>query len=729
MNDLGLVLAWLGVQVALVLMPAAALHVLASRRGPGPGTWVASLSLGLVLALSALAFIPRMGRNDIAPVPDGAAIETATAVGGPSGVGAGRVVLGERLPATGRGRTFAVLFRAWARIEREASAPALWYRAWAGTLAGVALAGTGAGLVQLIFGLWAVGLCRRRGQVIDDAPVTGLLDELRGSMGCRRPVELREVPDLTTPATAGWLRPMLLLPDDWRSWDATERRAVLAHELAHIIRGDYATGLLARFAVALYYYHPMVRWMAARLQVQQELAADALGARFAGGRLTYLVALSRLALKQDGRSPCWPVRAFLPVRGTLIRRIAMLRDETGGGVLDRPWPGAHRLVTGAVLLGLTIGVATLRGPALGAGDSPVTPAQTVAKAPAPLAINERFELRYAPEGMDGVIAIRPAAALGHAGMGRLATVLSAELASGLAELSRQLGVDTSAPGFLTLGLGDIESVVSGFGFRRNGNDERNKMHQLMFGGVVTVRTTAPFDWLAYLRQWGVGFEEVRQKGRVFYKITGSLAPHLGPDPCVYLHDDRTAVFGATSAIQMLAAREDPGTPAYLRGPDWERVSRGLLAVAINNQDGTFPQRFDLGRPDDAAFLALFPGVDRWVVGIDDADAIALRGAATCRNRETSEAIARAIEALRQLGRKVAEHLDPETLGLAPPDRIVLIAQAFFANLRVEAMDNSVELQAEGIGTLADVASIIYAEMQGEKPEDRHGGEASKSAKP
>ena len=68
---------------------------------------------------------------------------------------------------------------------------------------------------------------------------------------------------------------MVLLPDDWRSWDDSERRAVLAHELAHIIRGDYAIGLMAQAAVVLHAYHPLVRWMAGRLQMQQELAADA----------------------------------------------------------------------------------------------------------------------------------------------------------------------------------------------------------------------------------------------------------------------------------------------------------------------------------------------------------------------------------------------------------------------------------------------------------------------
>ena len=58
MNDLGLTLAWLAVQVALLLVPALALHALASRRGPARGAWVAALSLGLVVALNAAAFVP-----------------------------------------------------------------------------------------------------------------------------------------------------------------------------------------------------------------------------------------------------------------------------------------------------------------------------------------------------------------------------------------------------------------------------------------------------------------------------------------------------------------------------------------------------------------------------------------------------------------------------------------------------------------------------------------------
>ena len=315
MNDLGLTLAWLAMQIAILLAPALALNALASRRGPAAGAWVAVLSLGLVVALNVAAFVPRIEWNHKDPAPDIAPPtnefkHNTVSNFAPSSLGPDVIE-----PAARWGRTLDWLALAWDRLGRGAAEPAVQVRPWARTLAAVALAGTAAGLLRLTIGLCAVALCCRRGRPVDDPGIIGLLEELRCAMACRRPVALREVPDLTTPATAGRRRPVLLLPDNWRSWSAAERRAVLAHELAHIVRGDYTTGLLARFAVMLNYCHPLVRFMAGRLQLQQEQAADAMGAQFAGGRARYLVALSSLALRQDGRSPRWPARAFLPGAG------------------------------------------------------------------------------------------------------------------------------------------------------------------------------------------------------------------------------------------------------------------------------------------------------------------------------------------------------------------------------------------------------------------------------
>ena len=39
-------------------------------------------------------------------------------------------------------------------------------------------------------------------------------------------------------------------------------------------------------------------------------------------------------------------------------------------------------------------------------------------------------------------------------------------------------------------------------------------------GLSAFRTVAPFDWLAFLRQWRLEFVEVRDGGRVYYRIEG-----------------------------------------------------------------------------------------------------------------------------------------------------------------------------------------------------------------
>ena len=65
------------------------------------------------------------------------------------------------------------------RLERGAAAPAARCRPWGTSLAVVALAGSAVGLLRLLVGLWAVRLCRRRGQRGRRPGLIGLLDELR----------------------------------------------------------------------------------------------------------------------------------------------------------------------------------------------------------------------------------------------------------------------------------------------------------------------------------------------------------------------------------------------------------------------------------------------------------------------------------------------------------------------------------------------------------------------
>jgi len=732
MNDLGMSLAWSAVQVALVMVPVVALHVLASRRSPASGSWIAVVGLELSVAISALAFIPRPRRGVESPGPSAAVAMTAAVSQTNHNANVDVCSRQAASPINEPGRhafalslTFAGFRDVFRRLEQGAVVPAARLRRWGTTLAVIGIAGSAVGLFRLVLGLWAVRLCRRRGTIMDDPRMIALFNEIRQAMGCDHRVEIRVVPELITPATAGWWHPVLLLPDDWQSWNELDRRAVLAHELAHIQRWDYAAGLVARLALALEFYHPLVHWMAGRLQLQQELAADAVAARFAGGRGSYLRTLSRLALKQDGRFPSWPARAFLPAPGTLIRRIAMLRDESV--TVDRPWSRPSRLLVGLCLLGLAVLVATLRGPAW-AGEGETLPRSSRARRVAPSLENDAkvspapFDLQYVSAGVPGIIAFRPAAIFRHPGLMHLAKEFEE---TWIPMLAKQCNVDLPRTDRLKLGLEDVEWVTTNLNFGKGGKNKLGvEMPRLMMGAPIAVRTTKPFDWLSFLRGWRFEFDEVHEGDRVYYKVTGVARPHLGGDACVYLPDERTVVFSDERTIRILLGRPKHFLPAHLASTDWERVSRGLLAVAVQNQDGQFAKAYDLGRPDDAVVLSLFKGVDRWVFGVDDADPIALHATAACRG-DASGTIARAVESVVKMWQDTIVDPEPGTTVDEFLNRGTLMFKTLLTNLRVEHDDLAVDVRAEGFGTLAEFGAVVETEINDDANRKRDKGDRSK----
>jgi hypothetical protein len=382
-----------------------------------------------------------------------------------------------------------------------------------------------------------------------------------------------------------------------------------------------------------------------------------------------------------------------------------LRDETRSGTIDRPWPRARRLVSTVFLLGVTAAVATLRGPARGADDGSPAAVRSAAGAPAARPADLSSPPIYVREGTSGVIMIRPALALRHAGVERLIPLVDDIVGIDLSGLSKQLGVDTSRPGYLKLRAEDLEWVTAGLGWGRGKTADHREMHAFMLS-CSAFRTVAPFDWLAFLRQWRLEFAEVREGGRVYYRITGPLKEALGPAPCAYLPDDRTIVFEEEKAIRKLARPGVPPLPAFLRGPDWERANRGLLAVAIGNRDGAFAKSYDLKRPDDDAVLSFFKGVDLWTFTVEDADAIVLRASAACRDGDVSRTITRSIDSLVEQCRAT---LEPQAKADGGHDRQLRMVTSLMANLRVEHTGRSVGVHADGFGTFADLIAMVEAE--------------------
>ena len=107
---------------------------------------------------------------------------------------------------------------------------------------------------------------------------------------------------------------------------AAQVEALLAHELAHIRRRDYAINLLQTVAEALLFFHPAVWWISRRIRQEREHCCDDAAIAVAGEATAYAEALMALA--------SWREREFQPsmgaAKGSLLLRIRRLLSAADG---------------------------------------------------------------------------------------------------------------------------------------------------------------------------------------------------------------------------------------------------------------------------------------------------------------------------------------------------------------------------------------------------------------
>ena len=198
----------------------------------------------------------------------------------------------------------------------------------AGVLATLWLVGTLAFLIRSLCRLALLYGYSRRARPVGEKEWTDCVASLAERYGTGA-VALRESPVVASPLTLGLFRPVILLPPDRRDWSSEERSLILGHELAHVRRRDFLAGLVAEVVLCLCWFHPLVRWLAGRLRLEQEYAADAWVASAAGDSRPYVWCLARLALEQD-RGHGSPAPALWRRRPEILRRIDMLQRNPKG---------------------------------------------------------------------------------------------------------------------------------------------------------------------------------------------------------------------------------------------------------------------------------------------------------------------------------------------------------------------------------------------------------------
>ncbi len=101
---------------------------------------------------------------------------------------------------------------------------------------------------------------------------TVLLQDIAYEMGLKRVPLLFISQAAGTPLSIGILRPVVFLPQE--CYTQQELNFILRHELSHIRNGDIARKLCMTIANAVYWFHPLVYWMARAAASDLEMACD-----------------------------------------------------------------------------------------------------------------------------------------------------------------------------------------------------------------------------------------------------------------------------------------------------------------------------------------------------------------------------------------------------------------------------------------------------------------------
>ncbi len=692
MNAFGASLLWGALQVTLFSLAGMSLYLVVRRLGPAAGSLAAAAFLFTTLGVSALTLSPWPRWFTLAPGEQTASDAASTVqpvaeapehASSSEAAVAAPADLGDRKTISNVEVAGAAWSAFWRQLKHPVETPASSSRLvrWPTLVGLIFVVGVSAALLRLVLGLLAVRRLRKESLAIADESLRSLTAQICRQLKCRHKIEVRESLRLAAPATIGWRRPLVLLPVFWREWTPSEQRVVLAHEIAHVGRGDYIAALLAQFSVAMHFYHPIVHWLARRLRLEQELAADALGAEAVGGREAYLITLAQMALRQDDRAIAWAARPFLPGRGAFLRRIDMLRNPRQ----FRPAAMSRGRQVAIVALIGSVGLlfAGLRGPA---GESlaqgPAKPAKAEGAA--------EIDWSYIPASAAAVAVIRPADVLARPEMQPLLKLLNEQ-----AGVSKNLGLNVEDIAEIKLALPN---------FPAPGGPPPSP--------IVVMRTKQAHDWKSFGDKSLGNGEQVNVGGKSYFKSANS------PRPSAYfLPDDRTIVLAPEAQVQrvLITGKAASGKPDWAAewpaGEAVAMVNMSLLNAAIGPAlKQPPPEAAVLG-----SFSPLWEQTERVYVSAKISEGLQLQMLAQCRTPEQAQQVGNTLEAgvtlaknmLSQLANQLASAPQP------PPQAGAILALSDLgteilkrAELKTEA--TVVRLQSQTELDVADTAVSVLA---------------------
>ena len=94
-------------------------------------------------------------------------------------------------------------------------------------------------------------------------------------LGMKKTPDVHMADSFAQPFVWGWLRGDVYLPLEFsRTGTVEQRRAILTHELAHVLRWDAAVNHLQNIVQTVFFFHPLIWWTNQKIRQEREKCCD-----------------------------------------------------------------------------------------------------------------------------------------------------------------------------------------------------------------------------------------------------------------------------------------------------------------------------------------------------------------------------------------------------------------------------------------------------------------------
>jgi TonB family protein len=206
----------------------------------------------------------------------------------------------------------------------------------------------------LAFGLWRLSRMASLAQVVHDGPWVAVMRKVQAEYGLYRPVTLLQSDRPALLVTWGLVRPQIMLPVDAHTWSEDRIHVVLAHELAHVQRGDWAVQMAGELLRIVYWFNPLIWLACARLRQESEGACDDAVVNLGVQGREYATHLLELARRFGRSQPSFPAVAMASRPSSLERRVSAMLNT---GLSRRPPSFIVRIASVSALLAVALPIA------------------------------------------------------------------------------------------------------------------------------------------------------------------------------------------------------------------------------------------------------------------------------------------------------------------------------------------------------------------------------------